>query len=96
MWARESRDASWAFLSKNLDRIIARLSPRRASRLPSLAIAFCSHPQVQRTGELFATRAKTLAGGPRELKLAVERLTLCSQLKDKQLPAVRRYLSKRR
>ena len=61
--------------------------------LPSIATAFCSEEQVQRTADLFGARVKALAGGQRELKLALERLTLCSKLKAKQLPAARRYLS---
>ena len=86
-----SRQDTWAFLENNIGALIKRLPPRRAGWLPSVATSFCSDADAKRVSAFFEPWMKTLAGGPREVKLAAERIGLCAKLKAQQLPAARTH-----
>jgi alanyl aminopeptidase len=88
----ETRDATWAWLSTNIDRIIERLSPRRAGWLPSAASVFCTEEAAAQAQALFGPRGAKLAGGERSLANATETIRLCAARKKAQLDSLRKAL----
>ena len=96
MGDRRSRAGAWRWISDNIDPLLVRLPQRRAGWLPSVATSFCSQAEAKQTQALFGPRVAKLAGGDRELKLALERITLCSKLKAAQLAGAKQFFAKQR
>ncbi|MEM9696931.1 MAG: ERAP1-like C-terminal domain-containing protein, partial [Myxococcota bacterium] len=77
-----TRDGAWAWLSANLDKVMARLSPRRSGWLPAVSNVYCSADKAKAVEALFTPRLDKMAGGKRELSKAVEGLQICQAGKD--------------
>jgi len=85
-----TRADTWQWLEQNIDALIARLPERRAGWLPSAATVFCSEADAQAAQKLFAPRLAKLAGGPRELAKALERIRICAAQKKTHLAGVKK------
>ncbi len=73
-----TRPAAWAWVKTNYDALIDRLNERRAGQLPSMTSSFCSDEAADDVDAFFKPRVEKIAGGPREVKNAVEAIRLCA------------------
>lgn len=90
----ETRDATWNWFKSSIDMVIDRMSPRRAGGLPEVMTAYCDRAHAADAQLLFESRIKDLAGGTRNLDLALERTQLCAARKDKQLESMRAFFER--
>jgi alanyl aminopeptidase len=90
-----TRAAGWAWLSQHLDELIGRASPRRAGGLPAVATVFCSAEAAAEAKALFTPRLPKLAGGARELDMALESIHLCAAQKKALLEPLRALVAQR-
>ncbi len=88
-------DALWAFLQKNWDAVVARLSTEAPARLPFLAAGFCDEEHAAAVGDFFRSKAKDHAGMDRAVAQSVEEVRQCAAFKAKQGPALAAYLKAR-
>jgi alanyl aminopeptidase len=73
----ETRDAAWAWLEGNLDKLMPMLPDRYAARIPG-AYAACDPGRAKALEQLFAPRADKLTGAPRSLAQALEVIAQCA------------------
>jgi alanyl aminopeptidase len=90
----ETRVAAWDWFRGHIDPLIARLSPRRAGWMPEVMTVFCDVTRANEAEQLFMPRIAALAGGPRNLKVALERTLLCAARRDAQLESVKSFFDR--
>jgi alanyl aminopeptidase len=73
----ETRDASWTWISQNLDSILARMPKPSWGQIAFVGRAFCDNGKRAEVETFFAERIDSLTGGPRNLAQALERVDLC-------------------
>jgi alanyl aminopeptidase len=73
----ETRDATWAWFQKNIDRILQRIPEERWGRLTFFGQAYCDTEKRQEVEAFFAPRVDNLTGGPRNLAQTLENIDLC-------------------
>ena len=90
---RETRDATWAFLTERFDALAARLDGG-AGNLPSFAGAMCSNEAADAAQAFFGERVASLPGGPRNLASAVERARLCAAKVEAHQESARSFFAR--
>ena len=90
-----TRAGARAWLDKNIDAMIALLPDRRAGWLPGVMDVFCEAKDAKAAEALFTRRLPQMAGGPRELKKAVENITICSAKRERHLPSIRKLVDQK-
>jgi alanyl aminopeptidase len=77
---REMRDVSWTWLQGSYDGVAARLPPTPFGQgmLPRRFEHFCTAKRGEEVGRFFAPRIEKLSGGPRNLKITQEMISLCA------------------
>ncbi|MEZ4296044.1 MAG: M1 family metallopeptidase [Polyangiaceae bacterium] len=88
--APETRDATFRWLERNVDRLAARRPPSRRRVLPWLGAGFCDEAHASALSRLFAERSERYVGGPRNLAGALEAVRLCSARRAIQEPSFRK------
>ena len=73
----ETRDATWLWFQKNMDRILPRIPEERWGRMTFVGSAFCNTKKQAEVQAFFATRIEALTGGPRNLEQTLETIDLC-------------------
>lgn len=73
-----TRPAAWLWVKTNYDAFVGRLNERRAGQLPGVTASFCSDEAADDVQAFFDPRVEKMAGGPREVKNAVEAIRLCA------------------
>ncbi len=91
---RETRDAAWAWLRTNIDRVIARFGEDRSGYLAFTAREFCDEQHASEARALFGPRAEALPGAPRNLASALEGVHLCAARVDAQAESTRRFFAR--
>ena len=86
-----TRDSAWRWFEDHLDPIIARLSPRRAGWLPRVTTVHCDVDHAADAEQLFGPHIAKLAGGPRNLALALETTRLCAARLEMQSASLEAY-----
>jgi cytosol alanyl aminopeptidase len=89
----ETRDATWAFFTTNLDKLLARMPGGYASRLAWVGTSYCDRAHRDELEKLFGTRAAALEGGPRDLAGALENMNLCIARRAAQEPSARAFFA---
>jgi alanyl aminopeptidase len=74
----ETRAAAWTWMQANFDRVFARVASTRAGFAPWMTAGFCSEERAREVEAFFAPRIESLAGGPRNLRGALEAIRLCA------------------
>ena len=90
----ETRVAAWDWFRGHIDPLIQRMSPRRAGWMPEVMTVFCDTSRANQAEQLFMPRIEALAGGPRNLAVAMERTLLCAARKDAQLESMKSYFDR--
>jgi alanyl aminopeptidase len=93
MGRRETRAHAYAFLKQHYDALSAALSERGTTHVIGVVGHFCSRAEAEDAQSFFAARAPKLPGGPRELALALESVSLCAALADVQKEGAQRYFA---
>jgi len=73
----ETRDATWTWFTKNIDRVLQRIPEDRQGRLTFFGKTFCSEEKKTQVETWFAPRIDSLTGGPRNLAQTLEGIDLC-------------------
>ena len=73
----ETRDATWTWLTQNLDRVLARMPEPGWGQITFVGRAFCDAEKRDEVEAFFADRIDNMTGGPRNLAQALERVDLC-------------------
>jgi alanyl aminopeptidase len=84
-----TRRATWEWVKKHADELLARMPPRVAGAFPKLAAELCDEGDAADVRAVFGPRLARLPGGRRALDNAVEAIELCLARKKAQLPALR-------
>ncbi len=80
----ETRDGAFEWVQQHLDTFLSRVSEHRGSRVISVFGSFCSEDKARAVEALFAPKAEQIAGAPRELKLALESIRICTAVRAAQ------------
>lgn len=86
-----TREAAWQWIEANFDALTARVSLRRASYTPALAVPLCSEAAATRVEAFFAPRIQAMTGGPRSLASALEEMRLCAARVEAQKEGARKF-----
>jgi len=89
----ETRDAAWAFLTANVDKLLARIPVFLASRMVSMGTSFCDRAHKDELENLFAPRIAAIEAGPRSLAGALEQMSLCVARRSAQEPSARAFFA---
>ncbi len=89
----ETRDGAFEWVSQHLDAFLTRVSEHRAARVISSFGDFCSEDKARAVETLFAPKAEKIAGGPRELKLALESIRICAAVRTAQQASAQAFFS---
>lgn len=73
----ETRDATWLWFQKNLDRILPRIPEPGWGRMTFIGSAFCNTEKQAEVQAFFAERIDSMTGGPRNLAKTLEGIDLC-------------------
>jgi len=73
----ETRDATWSWFQKNIDRLLKRIPEDRQGRMTFFGNAFCSAEKGSEVEAYFTPRIDHLTGGPRSLAQTLESINLC-------------------
>ena len=73
----ETRDATWAWFRKNIDRLQKRIPEDNWGRLTFFGKAYCDTEKRSEVEAYFAARIDNLTGGPRNLAQTLEGIDLC-------------------
>lgn len=74
----EGRERAWVWADTGLDAILARVATTRGGAMPLLFAGFCDAEHRSAVEAFFTPRLGNLPGSPRNLRLALEAITLCS------------------
>ena len=88
-----TREAVWDFVRERFDDLVARLGREGATRLAGLVSGFCDEASAREVEEFLGPRFEALAGGPRDLATALEKIRLCAALAEAQSPSARAFFA---
>ncbi len=95
LFAREAREASWAWLQQHFDGIIAKMREDDAMRLfGAVPHAFCDESHRAALESFLAPRAKTHTGAPHEVDDGLEGVRACAAAWSRIKPAIDAFLAK--
>ena len=80
----EGRERAWTWAETGLDAILARVATTRGGYVPFLFAGFCDAPHRAALESFFTPRLAQLPGAPRNLRIALEAITLCTARVDAQ------------
>ncbi len=80
----EGRERAWAWADTGLDAILGRVATTRGGYMPLLFAGFCDAEHRSAVEAFFTPRLGTLPGSPRNLRVALEAITLCAARVDAQ------------
>jgi alanyl aminopeptidase len=89
-----TRERAWTWLQVHFDEVATRMGRGRAGSLPWYTTGFCSAEDAEEVDAFFRPRVEALAGGPRNLALAVEAISICAATVDAQRPGIDRAFSR--
>jgi alanyl aminopeptidase len=92
----QTRDAAWAFLTGNLDKLLARIPVFSASDVVWHATSYCDRAHRDELEKLFAPRIAAIEGGPRSLAGALEEMNLCVARRTAQEPSAREFFARKK
>jgi alanyl aminopeptidase len=87
----ETRDITYHWVLGHFDALLARLGSENASVLVQVVANFCSDDVAREARQFYTPRAEKLAGGPRMLEQALERVELCAAFAAAQGDGARGY-----
>ena len=93
MSTEKTRASTWKWFKSNYESVLKKLPSTRTGRLPGMAGYFCDDAGIAEAEGFFKERADKLAGGPRNLKLGLERATLCAARRSAQQESAMRFFS---
>jgi alanyl aminopeptidase len=73
----ENREPTWRWLQENYDALLAKLPITHQGYLPYFSGVYCSEAKRKEVEAFFKDRVEKIPGGPRNLKNALERVSLC-------------------
>jgi alanyl aminopeptidase len=88
------QDVTFGFVKQRFDALVARLPSDFVGNLPSVGEPFCDEGHRAEVESFFKDRAGKLLGGPRNLAKALERIRLCSTLREAQAGSLAGFLKK--
>lgn len=88
----ETRDATWAWFKKNIDRLLQRIPEAGWGRLTFFGKAYCDMEKRQEVEAYFAPRVDNLTGGPRNLAQTLEGIDLCVASVNQHKPEMDAWL----
>jgi alanyl aminopeptidase len=74
----DTRAPTWSWLKTNYDALLEKMPSTRTGRVPGIAAYFCDEAGINEASTFFKDKAEALVGGPRNLKLGLERASLCA------------------
>jgi hypothetical protein len=74
----EGRERAWAWAQTGLDAVLGRVATTRGGAMPLLFAGFCDATHRGEVETFFTPRLATLPGSPRNLRIALEAIALCS------------------
>ncbi len=80
----EGRERAWTWADTGLDAILARVATTRGGYMPLLFAGFCDTTHRDAVEAFFTPRLSALPGSPRNLRVALEAITLCAARVDAQ------------
>ena len=92
--SRSGRDVAYDFVKQNWDALIAKLPTDFGAFLPLVAANYCDAQHRADAEAFFTGRATKYTGGPRNLKQALEGISLCEANKNANQASVSEFLSK--
>jgi alanyl aminopeptidase len=90
-----TRDRAWTWLTEHFDALTARSGAARSGGMPWYAASFCSEEAAAAVQQFFEPRVAELTGGPRNLALAVEAISLCAEKANLHRPGVKQAFASR-
>ena len=88
-----TREAAYSFVESHFEQLRQRMASNQLGRVPLLSASFCTTAHAQRLQAFWGPRAEGLAGGPRALAEATERLNVCRTLVEAQRQSAERFLA---
>jgi alanyl aminopeptidase len=74
---QETRDATWLWFQKNIDKIKTRMPEESWGYLVTIGSTFCNTEKQDEVQAFFAERVNSMTGGPRNLAKTLEGIDLC-------------------
>ncbi len=87
------REAGWKWFKKNYDDLSKVLPEKKAAGFPYLASGFCSVQKEIEVQNFFVKKMENLPGGPRNLREALEHISLCKNLVEAQKKNVEAFFN---
>jgi alanyl aminopeptidase len=88
-------EQAYAFVTKNMDALLARLPRDSGASFPFFGSSLCDDKRRPEVEAFFKDRAAKYTGGPRQLAQALEDMHLCSTFRAEQTPKVTAWFAKR-
>jgi len=92
---RSNVDATWSWVVANIESLAGRMPAGARGVMPSLVEGLCDARREEDVRKAFAPFLTRFVGAPRTLDNAVERMRICHAIRERQAPAVQRFLAKR-
>jgi alanyl aminopeptidase len=89
-----TRARAWTWLQVHFDEVAKRLGRNRAGSLPWYTMGFCSSEDAAEVEAFFEPRVAAWAGGPRNLDLAVESISICAATVEEQRAGIDRAFAR--
>ncbi len=85
----EGRKVLWSWMTKNYDRVVAKIGEKSAPSLPYTGAAFCSDADAAAVEAFFADAKHRPAGSERNLAITLESIRDCARGRARLLPQVK-------
>ncbi|UCH29236.1 MAG: M1 family metallopeptidase [Myxococcales bacterium] len=85
-----TRQSAWEWLKENFEALTSRTGLVQAGSAPWYATSLCTREAAEEVQAFFERKMATLAGGPRNLASAVERISLCAARAEAQRDSIDR------
>ncbi|NUP06453.1 MAG: M1 family metallopeptidase [Polyangiaceae bacterium] len=91
----ETREAAWAWLSKNLPAVVDAVPEGVRSYLPLLVEALCDADREAEVRKVFAPQLKNMQGADHTLENAIEKMRICHAIRKHHMSGLSDALKKR-